>query len=327
MMTDEQKIEQIEEFRTKALSKKRFLGIWIFLVIVTVLGLTVFLADRMGDEGFPAIMLLWILGALSVTGLGMAIHNLKGDYSEEIKCYLVETAAEGMFDSFSYRPEEGFLVDDLSNADMMKIRACKTDDMMVGEYNDVTFVHGDVTINAESESLGEPFYGTWTVYSFLKPFTSDLQVTTAEMLSHSRVNRTFFTKKDEKRHLFLTGDTEFDDLFACSGQDEQEAMTLLTPAVRKRLIRIYQDTGLPMIIGWKDKELHFITGNALAPFGYEPEATLDYEAMLAETRRKLYLIRRVIEELIMSRSVFSEYALEEYSMPVDTEHEEGLRRQ
>jgi hypothetical protein len=147
------------------------------------------------------------------------------------------------------------------------------------------------------------------------------------MFDQSQVNRSFFTKKSKKRHLFTTGDPEFDSIFACSGQNEQEAMTLLTPAIRKRLIRLYRDVNLPMIIGWKDNMLHFIVQNAYVPFGYELNRTIDYKTEIAEMRKKLLLTRRVVDELIMSRSIFSEYALEEYSYSESTGFDGGLQRQ
>ncbi|MBR5667935.1 MAG: DUF3137 domain-containing protein [Lachnospiraceae bacterium] len=311
-------------------AKRRNIIYWGWIVALIIAGacITGALNDALEwDRAFPWIMVLWVLFTMVILGLGVALFDLSSSFSKDIKKYLVETASDGMFDSFSYNPDEGFSVDVLDKADMMRgVYSCSTDDMMRGEYNDVKFCRGDVSINTGS-TVSSTFHGSWTLYSFMKPFISDLQVTTQEMVAHSRVNRTIFTRKEEKRHLFKTGDPEFDSIFVCSGQDEQEAMTLLTPTVRKRLIRLYQDTGLPMIVGWKDNELHFITGNALAPYGYRIHSKMDLEAMVADTRRKLYLTRRVIEELIMSRSVFSEYALEQYSMPVDAGHGEELRRQ
>lgn len=323
--------EKLEELIKESVLKKKIYLVFIAGLALAGVSLTLhlFLGNFKSVTGVTATLILWILSFMALGGFGVALYDLRREFTEEIKKYLVETAAEDMFDSFDYKPLSGFDIDELDEADLMFMRYSNTgsDDMMTGEYNDVQFRRADININTGSNSLESQFYGTWTIYTFLKPFTADLQVTSREMAKHSRVNRTFFTRKSEKRHLFETGDPEFDELFTCSGQDEQEAMTLLTPMVRKRLIRLYQDTGLPMIVGWKDRQLHYITGNALAPYGYKLRADMDLDAMVEETSEKLLLIRRVIDDLIMSRSIFSEYALEQYRETGDMQNEEGYRRQ
>ncbi|MCR5467164.1 MAG: DUF3137 domain-containing protein [Lachnospiraceae bacterium] len=247
-----------------------------------------------------------------------------------MKTYIVETAAEGMFDSFRYQPGSGFFLDDLHEARMMLMKELRSDDLMTGEYNDISFRRADVFVPSSTlgmELVQDDFNGSWTVFKFPKEFSHDLQVTSWDLSPHSRVNRGFFTPHYRERHLFKTGDEAFDEVFICSAQDEAEAMTLLTPTVRKRMVRIYWDSRLPMIFGWKDNELHFITKNAIAPSGIKLSPEPDLDSMVKETKKSLFSIRRVIEELIMSRSIFSDYALEQYRETGDIQNEEGYRRQ
>ena len=320
--------EELRELQEKC-RKKQVINWLLFAGMLLLLAFSVQAIRNsvVGNGDVRGVLYLLSISIVFSMMTAKSIFELSESFSKDVKRGIVEAASEGMFDSFSYDPDKGFNIEALERADMMVgIRSCGTDDMMTGEYNDVKFYRGDVSLNYGKNKM-DTLHGTWTMYSFLKPIVSDLQITTKEMVIHSSVNRSIFTRKDEKRHLFITGDPEFDSVFACSGQDEREAMTLLTPMVRKRLIRLYQDTGLPIIVGWKGNTLHFITENALAPHGYSLYKNLDYDAMIADTRKKLFLTRRVIEELIMSRSVFSEYALEQYSMPVDAGHGEELRRQ
>ena len=213
---------------------------------------------------------------------------------------------------------------------MMLMKELRSDDLMTGEYNDISFRRADVFVPSSTlgmELVQDDFNGSWTVFKFPKEFSHDLQVTSWDLRPHSRVGRGFFTPHYRERHLFMTGDEAFDEVFICSAQDEAEAMTLLTPTVRKRMVRIYWDSRLPMIFGWKDNELHFITKNAIAPSGIKLSPEPDLDSMVKETKKSLFSIRRVIEELIMSRSIFSEYALEQYRETGDMQNEEGYRRQ
>ncbi len=320
-------IEELKEFQEKSLYKKRCLSGGACIIGFLALLLMYLTLNKMGSDGALIFTLLLVAGTSSIIGCFLAEIKLNRAFTRLVKEYIVEAAAEGMFDSFSYDPDSGFSKSAIDDADMAwTYENILSDDMMIGEFNDVKFYRGDVQLI--NYPLGEKTaYCSWTMYSFPKPFTYDLQLTTEGMFDQSQVNRSFFTKKSKKRHLFTTGDPEFDSIFACSGQNEQEAMTLLTPAIRKRLIRLYRDVNLPMIIGWKDNTLHFIVQNAYVPFGYELNRTIDYKAEIAEMRKKLLLTRRVVDELIMSRSIFSEYALEEYSYNESTGFDGGLQRQ
>ena len=320
---EEMTIEELKEFQEKSLYKKGCLRECMFIFGVPGL----LLSFLLGHEGSIPALVICVLSAILIAGGFLAGKILTKEFTRRVKKGVVEAAAEGMFDSFSYDQDSGFTKSAIDDADMAwTYENVLSDDMMIGEFNDVKFYRGDVQLI--NYPLGEKAaYCSWTMYSFPKPFTYDLQLTTEGMFDQSRVNRSFFTKKSKKRHLFTTGDPEFDSIFACSGQNEQEAMTLLTPAIRKRLIRLYRDVNLTMVIGWKDNMLHFIVQNAFVPFGYELNRTIDYKAEIAEMRKKLLLTRRVVDELIMSRSIFSEYALEEYSYNESTGFDGGLQRQ
>lgn len=319
--------EDLKALREKSLVR-RFVC-WVLLLLFTILtGLVIYgMVEDVDDEIFFAVFVICISVMLG-TVIWMTYTREK--YTEKVKTYIVETAAEGMFDSFRYQPGSGFFLDDLHEARMMLMKELRSDDLMTGEYNDISFRRADVFVPSSTlgmELVQDDFNGSWTVFKFPKEFSHDLQVTSWDLRPHSRVGRGFFTPHYRERHLFKTGDEAFDEVFICSAQDEAEAMTLLTPTVRKRMVRIYWDSRLPMIFGWKDNELHFITKNAIAPSGIKLSPEPDLDSMVKETKKSLFSIRRVIEELIMSRSIFSEYALEQYRETGDMQNEEGYRRQ
>lgn len=319
--------EDLKALREKSLVR-RFVCRVLLLLFTILTGLVIYgMVEDVDDEIFFAVFVICISVMLG-TVIWMTYTREK--YTEKVKTYIVETAAEGMFDSFRYQPGSGFFLDDLHEARMMLMKELRSDDLMTGEYNDISFRRADVFVPSSTlgmELVQDDFNGSWTVFKFPKEFSHDLQVTSWDLRPHSRVGRGFFTPHYRERHLFKTGDEAFDEVFICSAQDEAEAMTLLTPTVRKRMVRIYWDSRLPMIFGWKDNELHFITKNAIAPSGIKLSPEPDLDSMVKETKKSLFSIRRVIEELIMSRSIFSEYALEQYRETGDMQNEEGYRRQ
>lgn len=318
--------EDLKALREKSLVR-RFVCRVLLLLNTILTGLVIYGLVETEEEIYVYLFLLTISVMLG-TVIWMTYTREK--YTEKVKTYIVETAAEGMFDSFRYQPGSGFFLDDLHEARMMLMKELRSDDLMTGEYNDISFRRADVFVPSSTlgmELVQDDFNGSWTVFKFPKEFSHDLQVTSWDLSPHSRVNRGFFTPHYRERHLFKTGDEAFDEVFICSAQDETEAMTLLTPTVRKRMVRIYWDSRLPMIFGWKDNELHFITKNAIAPSGIKLSPEPDLDSMVKETKKSLFSIRRVIEELIMSRSIFSEYALEQYRETGNMQNEEGYRRQ
>lgn len=318
--------EDLKALREKSLVR-RFVCRVLLLLFTILTGLVFYGAVENEEEIYVYLFLLTISVML---GTVIWMTHTREKYTEKVKTYIVETAAEGMFDSFRYQPRSGFFLDDLHKARMMLMKELRSDDLMTGEYNDISFRRADVFVPSSTlgmELVQDDFNGSWTVFKFPKEFSHDLQVTSWDLRPHSRVGRGFFTPHYRERHLFKTGDEAFDEVFICSAQDEAEAMTLLTPTVRKRMVRIYWDSRLPMIFGWKDNELHFITKNAIAPSGIKLSPEPDLDSMVKETKKSLFSIRRVIEELIMSRSIFSEYALEQYRETGDIQNEEGYRRQ
>ena len=320
--------EDLKALREKSLVR-RFVCRVLLLLSAILMALVIYgiMVEDVDDEIF-LVLFYFAMSVMLGTVIWMTYTRKK--YTEKVKTYIVETAAEGMFDSFRYQPGSGFFLDDLLEARMMLMKELRSDDLMTGEYNDISFRRADVFVPSSTlgmELVQDDFNGSWTVFKFPKEFSHDLQVTSWDLRPHSRVGRGFFTPHYRERHLFMTGDEAFDEVFICSAQDEAEAMTLLTPTVRKRMVRIYWDSRLPMIFGWKDNELHFITKNAIAPSGIKLSPEPDLDSMVKETKKSLFSIRRVIEELIMSRSIFSEYALEQYRETGDMQNEEGYRRQ
>ncbi len=301
--------EDLKALREKSLVRRSVCR--VLLLLYTILTALVFYGAVENEEEIYVYLFLLTISVMLGTVIWMT--HTREKYTEKVKTYIVETAAEGMFDSFRYQPGSGFFLDDLHEARMMLMKELRSDDLMTGEYNDISFRRADVFVPSSTlgmELVQDDFNGSWTVFKFPKEFSHDLQVTSWDLRPHSRVGRGFFTPHYRERHLFKTGDEAFDEVFICSAQDEVEAMTLLTPTVRKRMVRIYWDSRLPMIFGWKDNELHFITKNAIAPSGIKLSPEPDLDSMVKETKKSLFSIRRVIEELIMSRSIFSDYVTE-----------------
>ncbi|MCR5467171.1 MAG: DUF3137 domain-containing protein [Lachnospiraceae bacterium] len=241
----------------------------------------------------------------------MALCTKGKDFAREYKKHVVEHAASELFETYSYQPGEGFDKEVLEEKGLLKIKdGFKSNDMLSGTYHDVNFIRADIEMQKEFMT-GEVLKGNWTMFSFQKPFHSDLQVTCGDLKKHSKINRGLFTSKDKKRHVFTTGNEAFDDEFVCSAQDEEEARTLLTPTVMSKLLSFHDRTGYSFVIGWVDQNIHLIVENGIDTAAPGAGKELAIGPAIEKTKNDFSIICEIIDEMMMSRSIFADYVMAE----------------
>ena len=255
-------------------------------------------------------VLFLILGIAGMIFSIMALCSNGKEFTREYKKHIVEKAASELFDEYSYRPGEGFDKEVLEEKGLLKIKdGFKSNDMLSGTYHDVSFIRADIEM--QKDFTGDVFKGNWTMFSFQKPFHSDLQVTCGDLKKHSKINRGLFTSKDKKRQVFTTGNEAFDEEFVCSAQDEEEARTLLTPTVMSKLLSFHERTGYPFVIGWVDQNIHLIVENGIDTAAPGEGKELAFGPAIEKTKYDFNIICEIIDEMMMSRSIFADYVMAE----------------
>jgi len=168
--------EDLKALREKSLVRRFVCR--VLLLLYTILTALVFYGAVENEEEIYVYLFLLTISVMLGTVIWMT--HTREKYTEKVKTYIVETAAEGMFDSFRYQPGSGFFLDDLYEARMMLMKELRSDDLMTGEYNDISFRRADVFVPSSTlvmELVQDDFNGSWTVFKFPKEFSHDLQVT------------------------------------------------------------------------------------------------------------------------------------------------------
>lgn len=319
--------EELKEMKRKADRWENFSSIalvfWMFLIGSSL---------AYGTEGNTAPteiemfgrywVLFLLLGIIGMTFSIMALCTKGKEFAREYKKHVVEKAASELFETYSYQPGEGFDKEVLEEKGLLKIKdGFKSNDMLSGTYHDVNFIRADIEM--QKDFTGEVFKGNWTMFSFQKPFHSDLQVTCGDLKKHSKINRGLFTSKDKKRQVFTTGNEAFDEEFVCSAQDEEEARTLLTPTVMSKLLNFHERTGYSFVIGWVDQNIHLIVENGIDTAAPGEGKELAFGPAIEKTKNDFNIICEIIDEMIMSRSIFSDYVTELLSAEQNETDSEG----
>ena len=310
-------LEEIRELEQKAkLWERRMrIGAGICLALLPMLA-----GFFKGEEDFlGAVFGLCFVASAVFIGISSIFRDryLK-EFNKDYKKIIVGTAAADLFDTFAFYPDLGFNQGELEKKGLLNLGIdFGSDDLITGEYHDVQFVRADIELGYKNR-----FKGNWTIFSFNKPFKSDLQVSCGSMADQSNIRTGIFTSGSERRTRFVTGDERFDSVFSCSAQDLNEAATLLTPSVKTKLLRFQKRTGYSFVIGWVDNNIHLIiqTGRNVVT-ELKPGGKIYDEKEIEKTKKDFGIICEIIDDMMMSRSIFADYVMMELDKIKEEEKE------
>ncbi len=231
-------------------------------------------------------------------------------YREMYKSVVVNKAAEGMFDSYSYKYDSGFESNEIRDAGLMTMgNRYNSEDMVEGFYKGVSFRRADLYI-AQHVQTGKSSYtivylrGEWLMFTYNKNFVSDVQVTTRNFNYANKKKSRLFNRADERRHTFETESKEFNREFTCTCQEESEAFYLLTPRVMQMLLLLKSEFDCPFMVGFVKNRLHFAINSGKntmePPVLSEPNLTAEVE----KARRELKIICNIVDTLDLDRRLF-----------------------
>ena len=260
----------------------------------------------------------------------VSYRNTPKQFYREYKTYLVNSAANGLFDEYQYFPDGCFDREVLEETNLLDLEGKKfeSNDFFEGTYQGVRFARADIEIyNGLTGRFKKQYFGNWNVFSFSKASPRKIWISTRKLFTHSRLRTEYIQFSNNGENGITTGDDYFDSLFFCGCEDEQAARELLTPQLMKILCGFYNKNGYPFIVAWVDGRLHVIVEDKKDTV--HPSVDMDVNPVLEieKAREDLKFVCDIVDELVIGDKVFSEYAM--YGQAVDSEPVigKGLRRQ
>ncbi|MBO4280655.1 MAG: DUF3137 domain-containing protein [Lachnospiraceae bacterium] len=241
---------------------------------------------------------------------GILVWKRYTGFKSLYKTLVVNKAAEGLFDRYIYDPNAGFSSDEIRATGIMAMgNRYKSEDTVEGIYKGVTFRRADIyiaqhTSNGKSSHTTIYIQGTWIEFDYNKSFNTDLQILSKDFSFSNKKSSRLFTRAAERRHAFQTESEEFNRLFTCTCQDENEAFYLLTPRLMQMLQLLKTEIGRPFMLGFVNNRLHFVISSHADHMEPSVFGSLDFKVEVEQVRRELMIIRNVIDSLAMDRRLF-----------------------
>lgn len=320
-------LEEIRELQKTTRENRRVLFYVLLLLIPMDLVFT-YLAVSSGDIAGTCVPLIafYIMTAATFYAWVRVPRELYREY----KTYLVNSAADGLFDEYQYFPDGCFDREVLEETNLLDLEGKKfeSNDFFEGTYQGVRFARADIEIyNGLPGQFKKQYFGNWNVFSFSKASPRKIWISTRKLFTHSRLRTEYIQFSNNGENGITTGDDYFDSLFFCGCEDEQAARELLTPQLMKILRGFYNKNGYPFIVAWVDGRLHVIVEDKKDTV--HPSVDMDVNPVLEieKAREDLKFVCDIVDELVIGDKVFSEYAM--YGQAVDSEPVigKGLRRQ
>ena len=263
--------------------------------------------QRFADSAGKAALFLFLtaLGAAAVYMIHRAQKQQVKKCAFGYKKIVVDEAAEGLFDEYSYQAAEGFPRSEIKETGLIKMKGkYASEDLVEGSCKNVTFRRADVALESRLTSSFH-FRGSWSVFAFNKDFSSDLQIVTKDF----RVADTNANSADGiefgTRHRIETENEKFNKAFTCYCQNDSEAFYLLTPRLMEALLEADLLLGYPLMVGFVGNKLHFVIHsdrNYLEP--PTDGGSLHLREEIEKVRCELKAVRFVIDALSIDQEIF-----------------------
>ena len=300
--------------------------LWVFLFPAVF-----FFAAKHGAGALPLSLLMTVYG-IGILLIGILMKYLPRRFYKAYKAAIAKEAAAGLFDEFTYLQKTGFDPEVLKETGLMNLYGKRfySDDYYEGIYQDIRFARADIEVRGKLGGwVKGKFIGNWNVFTFPEKIPGDLWITTYKPCNEGRDLHEYFRYRDEDSVLLTTENATFDEIFLCSCKNKEDAFSILTPQLMRKLLGFYEKTGYPFAVAWIDNRLHVIVEDKKDTV--HPGRQMDGNPLKEIERAKndLRFVCDIVDEIIMGNRIFSEFALmgnaiEEQTDPILGE---GLRRQ
>ncbi|MBR5713040.1 MAG: DUF3137 domain-containing protein [Lachnospiraceae bacterium] len=259
-------------------------------------------------SGYFFIGIILVIAALIMNGV--CSHKIGRKYRELYKTTLVNRVAAEFFQNFEYLPDTGYEKNDLRSLEIMQFGSdYNSEDTIRGTYNGVPFTRADVYIaDTSTDSEGnttttEYFKGQWLMITSNKDFHSDLQII-QKGFGFTKRKKGFFTRKEERRHVFETEDVSFNKRFQCLCQNDAEAFYLLTPGLMQSLMQLSETLPYKMMVAYVQNQIHVLIDTHRDSMEPSKPKNGNFDRQLADIRQDMEIITRSISGLLVDRNLY-----------------------
>ena len=289
--------------------RKRVL-LWYIVagVILVTFVFGMIIALRVGSSGIPFFI---AAGVLFIAFLIVLIIGTKAnkEYRSYYKTHYIDSMIQSAIPGGQYQPDQGIPSAMISSTGLIMMgNVYRSEDLIIGTYNDVEFQRADLEIQDQTtDSEGHTqtttyFRGRWMVFESNKYFQSDLQII-QKGFAYAKKRTGIFTKMSNRRHAIETEDMAFNKTFKCLCQNDQEAFYLLTPSLMQGLMKLEAESDGKIMVGFVHHQIHVaIKSNkdSLEPPVFHKVSDKD----IREIQREIHAVTSFIEELRIDNKIF-----------------------
>ncbi|MBR5713041.1 MAG: DUF3137 domain-containing protein [Lachnospiraceae bacterium] len=291
--------------------KRKQNGIRLFLAVSVVVSIVILYLFFKGAKSMGNPMLIFF-GIFLCIVPWVLFYQKRKLYRNEYKEFVVNRAAQGMFDNYLYSPKAGFDSGEIRATGIMMLgNRYHSEDMVEGVYKGVNFRRADMYI-AQHVQSGKSSYtivylrGSWLTFTYNKRFISDLQIRTKGFRYAFKKTSRLFTREADRRHSFETENVAFNNEFECTCQEDTEAFYLLTPHVMQMLMLLKCEFGCEFMVGFVNNQLHFALNSGKNHMEPPTIKSINPDYEIEVTRRELKVITNIVDSLAIDRKLFVE---------------------
>ncbi|MBQ2695280.1 DUF3137 domain-containing protein [Candidatus Saccharibacteria bacterium] len=313
--------------KSQAISKKRKKVITIFLIIAFIIDIfllvlnfdtikTLFVHPSVQSAIsiiMPTMIIIIFELVLSfiIAHLATINNNITEeyqDYKRAYKKYFVSRQLASIFTKIDYNHELGLDKELLQETGLIYTGdVYRSNDLVHGEYNNVSFTQADVTIEEVRKTKDADghtetkiitiFNGRYLIFTFPKKFDYKM------VISFNGYGESYINPKT-KRGLrrIETESTEFNKRFLVYAEDEFEAFYILNPTFIENLEKLGQQYDNNLVLYFSDNKLYIglnDNGDIFEP--PDGAAPIDERKELAKVTNDMQLVINLIDNLKLNR--------------------------
>ena len=253
-------------------------------------------------------MFLWIVFGLLFAKV-FGYRKCSQEYKAYFKSILVEIPFRNAFGEVLYINDLGFEKILIQKCDMLCFgNRYASNDYVQGTYKNIKFERADVTIQQETSRRGHGytttyFSGRWIIFEFNEDFHFDLQIL-GRGFYNSPAIRPFSPSEEERLHQIEGKDLRFNEKFIVFGQDDNDALHILTPQLMDVLKNMSATLDGSFMLAFIDNQLHVAIDTGKDAMETAILGHNDRPLIEQEVKREINAIISIIDGLSLDRDFY-----------------------
>lgn len=296
-------LSELEEMRKKVIPK------FIICIGIIACGFLNFMVLPMANLGSAVIVLGFGTFITGVIMMAVWAEPARKEYATVYKRTIVTKVMSEKIDKLSYEPRMGFPKEFISGTGFMVMgNRYKTEDLITGSYKDVNFRRADVVIedhrsNGKNSYTVTYFKGRWMVFNFNKNFSKELQII-QRGFGYTNKKKSIFTAAANRRHKVEFENEQFNNMYECLCQDEQEAFYLITPHIQEALMNFNRVIDGKLMLGFRGNVVNVAIENGKDMLEPSLFKTVSYENDVLPILQERNVIQNFVDIINIDRNIF-----------------------